>query len=69
MFEHRTISKISNQLQEKLQRIEPQNLKQNLPLSYAQQRMLFIEQFEGGSSAYHIPFVLPLEKYSRYSKN
>src|SRR5690348_10675177 len=31
-----------------------------LPLSYAQQRLWFLAQMEGGSEAYHIPFALRL---------
>ncbi|PCK01012.1 MAG: non-ribosomal peptide synthetase, partial [Alteromonadaceae bacterium] len=30
------------------------------PLSFAQERLLFVEQFEQGSSAYHIPFLTQL---------
>lgn len=32
----------------------------HLSLSYAQQRLWFIEQFEGGTNAYHIPMLLKL---------
>lgn len=33
----------------------------NMPLSFAQERLWFIEQYEQGTNAYHIPIVLELE--------
>ncbi|WP_156933352.1 condensation domain-containing protein, partial [Xenorhabdus cabanillasii] len=32
------------------------------PLSFAQERMLFIEQFEQGAYAYHIPYLVQLHE-------
>lgn len=60
LFTHKTISALAIQLrkQESVV-IEHHNLKR-YPVSYAQARILFIEKFEGGSDAYHIPNLLEL---------
>ena len=62
LFKHKTIAAISEQLfaaQDEALNIEHVKAGR-YPLSYAQQRLLFIERFEQGSSAYHIPIVLRL---------
>ncbi|KAF7770033.1 hypothetical protein PCIT_a2979 [Pseudoalteromonas citrea] len=41
-------------------KIEPANI-ENLPLSFAQQRLWFIEQYEQGSAAYTVPIALTLK--------
>ena len=33
---------------------------QSYPLSFAQERLLFIERYEGGTTAYHIPYLIEL---------
>ncbi|MBU2709127.1 non-ribosomal peptide synthase/polyketide synthase, partial [Zooshikella marina] len=43
-----------------LTKIEPQLRPQHIPLSYAQQRLWFIHQMEGGSQQYHMPASLKL---------
>ncbi|WP_339065083.1 non-ribosomal peptide synthase/polyketide synthase [Teredinibacter turnerae] len=42
-------------------RISPTDRSQPLPLSYAQQRLWFIDRMEGGSPQYNMPIVLRLE--------
>jgi amino acid adenylation domain-containing protein len=44
-----------------LQPIVPTSRDGRLPLSFAQQRLWFLAQMEGGSAAYHIPFGLHLK--------
>ena len=44
-----------------LRPIVPTSRDGNLPLSFAQQRLWFLGQMEGGSAAYHIPFGLHLK--------
>ena len=44
-----------------LQPIVPTSRDGDLPLSFAQQRLWFLAQMEGGSEAYHIPFGLHLK--------
>lgn len=40
--------------------IEPESRIEPAPLSFAQQRLWFIDRLEGGSTAYHVPFGLRL---------
>ncbi|MDX7992538.1 condensation domain-containing protein, partial [Xenorhabdus littoralis] len=39
----------------------PPLMTEHHPLSFAQERMLFIEQFEQGTDAYHIPYLVQLD--------
>ncbi|MBU2713154.1 non-ribosomal peptide synthetase, partial [Zooshikella harenae] len=48
-----------------LTKIEPQLRPQHIPLSYAQQRLWFIHQMEGGSQQYHMPASLRLKGVTR----
>lgn len=64
LFEHKTIAALaalalSKQGATLQNNIEPQNL-ERYPLTFAQQSMLFVEQFEQGSKAYHIPALFKL---------
>lgn len=61
LFEHKTIARLQKHLVEGQQQITAQHLNE-YPLSFAQERMWFIEQFETEStaSAYHIPYLLKL---------
>lgn len=67
VFEHTTIKKlidfISKDTSQKVH-ITPSNIKrqEDQVLSFAQQRLWFIESYEGGSSAYNIPLSFKLGK-------
>ncbi|BBN80653.1 hypothetical protein PA25_06380 [Pseudoalteromonas sp. A25] len=59
LYQHPTIALLAQQLSQTSSVVEiPRASGQKL--SYAQQRMLFIEQFEGGTDAYHLPFFTQL---------
>ncbi|PCK01701.1 MAG: hypothetical protein COA42_22895, partial [Alteromonadaceae bacterium] len=63
LFEHQTVARMATHLslasREEMVVIRP--LEQTrCPLSFAQERLLFIESFEQGSSAYHIPYLVQL---------
>ncbi|MCJ8272689.1 MAG: amino acid adenylation domain-containing protein, partial [Psychrosphaera sp.] len=62
LFEQPYISQLAALLSDdEKQQIQIPHIEQNsYPLSFAQQRLLFIEQFEQGSDAYHIPYLIKL---------
>jgi natural product biosynthesis luciferase-like monooxygenase protein/amino acid adenylation domain-containing protein len=65
IFAQPTLDKLAKILpgaeQARLPAITPAERRDNLPLSFAQQRLWFLAQLEGGSEAYHIPFGLELD--------
>ncbi|GHO70204.1 hypothetical protein KSC_090960 [Ktedonobacter sp. SOSP1-52] len=68
LFESPTVTQLSRRIADELQLgqgiqlppIEPASRQQPLPLSFAQQRLWFLDQLEPGSSAYSIPQALRL---------
>src|SRR6185437_5845538 len=65
LFAHSELADLARHLQgaahAELPRIMPAKRSRRLPLSFAQQRLWFLAQMEGGSAAYHIPFGLRLK--------
>lgn len=63
IFQHRTIGQLCAVLRasDLLQNIQQISDKQ-VPLSYAQERLWFIEQYEEGTSAYHIPMYFRVDE-------
>ncbi|SQB47407.1 Linear gramicidin synthase subunit D [Chryseobacterium jejuense] len=67
VFNHKTVASLSNALshENNEKQIELVPIKVNSPeeqrLSFAQERLWFIESYEGGSSAYNIPIVTRLD--------
>ena len=57
IFQYKTISGLANIVTESENLVIPVFDSMMLPLSYAQQRMWFIEQYEQGTNAYHIPML------------
>ncbi|WP_425390980.1 amino acid adenylation domain-containing protein [Ekhidna sp.] len=62
IFKHKTILKLLRHCLNKKQVVIPSTDKNCMPLSFAQERLWFIEQYEGGTNAYHVPIVLELEE-------
>ncbi|MBY7735371.1 phosphopantetheine-binding protein, partial [Francisella philomiragia] len=64
IFKYRNIVKLSEYLQESItSRITISKFDMDsYPLSFAQERLWFIEQYEQGTNAYHIPLLLSLNK-------
>jgi amino acid adenylation domain-containing protein len=68
LFEAPTVAEFSEIIQEAMQKghgllvtpIEAASRDGNLPLSFAQQRLWFVDQLEGGHSAYNIPAAIRL---------
>ena len=64
VFAHPVLSALAAMLQQSARSeqssIVPVSREQLLPLSFAQQRLWFLAQMEGGSEAYHIPLALRL---------
>ncbi|WP_338805220.1 amino acid adenylation domain-containing protein [Xenorhabdus griffiniae] len=61
LFEHKTIASLANQMGHPANTVIPHRELAHYPLSFAQERMLFIEQFEQGTDAYHIPCLVQLD--------
>ena len=65
LFAHAELADLARHLQgaahAELSRIVPAKRSGRLPLSFAQQRLWFLAQMEGGSAAYHIPLGLHLK--------
>jgi amino acid adenylation domain-containing protein/non-ribosomal peptide synthase protein (TIGR01720 family) len=63
IFKHRTIAELGSILRtgDWLTAIEPL-AGDTAPLSFAEERLWFIEQYEGGTDAYHIPLLFELDK-------
>ncbi|MFP5271127.1 amino acid adenylation domain-containing protein [Coleofasciculus sp.] len=65
LFESPTIAELSKHLETKVwsqasQVIQPVTREKKIPLSFAQQRLWFIDQFETESAVYNIPYALHL---------
>src|SRR5205085_2125620 len=69
MFEARTVARLSEIVEQQLkegstaqvEKIESHTRPENLPLSFAQQRLWFMDQLESDSAAYNIPLAVRLE--------
>ncbi|MCV5968558.1 condensation domain-containing protein, partial [Lactococcus petauri] len=64
LFQCKTVARLGGLLSTKVAQIchIPKQSSSQVRLSFAQERLWFIEQYEQGSSAYHIPALLDLEK-------
>ncbi|MDP5138364.1 amino acid adenylation domain-containing protein, partial [Rheinheimera baltica] len=62
LFEQKTIAGIASKLDQQTMTIIPKAEVCQYPLSFAQERLLFIERFESGTDAYHIPHLVQLNK-------
>jgi tyrocidine synthetase-3 len=62
LFEYKTIAGLASQMKQQNMLIIPKLDLDKAPLSFAQERLLFIERFEQGSDSYHIPLLMELTK-------
>uniref|UniRef100_UPI001E3ED566 amino acid adenylation domain-containing protein n=1 Tax=Xenorhabdus sp. PB30.3 TaxID=2788941 RepID=UPI001E3ED566 len=60
LFERKTIAGLATQMDAQIRTVIPPLAQARYPLSFAQERMLFIEQYEQGSDVYHIPYLVQL---------
>lgn len=60
VFKYRTISQLISHTLGQTQVVISRNHSDQAPLSFAQERLWFIEEFEEGTSLYHIPIVYEL---------
>jgi amino acid adenylation domain-containing protein/non-ribosomal peptide synthase protein (TIGR01720 family) len=61
VFKHKTIAQILIHTADQMQINIPKINSNQAPLSFAQERLWFIEQYEEGTNAYHMPVVLELD--------
>ncbi len=61
LFELKTIAGLTTRMEQQTYTVIPRLQRERYPLSFAQERMLFIEQFEQGSDVYHIPYLVQLD--------
>ncbi|PQQ22222.1 non-ribosomal peptide synthetase, partial [Photorhabdus hindustanensis] len=61
LFALKTIAGLTTQMEQQIYTVIPHLARERYPLSFAQERMLFIEQFEQGSDTYHIPYLVQLD--------
>ena len=61
LFQYPTVAGLAPQLTQQMAQIPARGLTYG-PMSFTQQRLWFIEQFEQGTSAYHIPLPLRLKR-------
>ncbi|WP_246545176.1 non-ribosomal peptide synthetase, partial [Photorhabdus hainanensis] len=61
LFALKTIAGLTTQMEQQIYTVIPHLTRERYPLSFAQERMLFIEQFEQGSDTYHIPYLAQLD--------
>ncbi|WP_244590056.1 condensation domain-containing protein, partial [Xenorhabdus budapestensis] len=62
VFELKTVAGLATQMGQQTSIVIPHIELARYPLSFAQERMLFIEQFEQGTYAYHIPYLMLLDE-------
>ena len=60
IFKYRTLSRLLDHCLGQTQQIIPKINSNTVALSFAQERLWFIEQYEEGTKAYHLPWVLEL---------
>ncbi|MCJ8270864.1 MAG: condensation domain-containing protein, partial [Psychrosphaera sp.] len=60
LFEQQTVEGLSTHIDDKGPALIPSRLLCSYPLSFAQERLLFIERFEQGTDAYHMPYLAKL---------
>lgn len=66
IFEHSTVEKLALEVERSVDavvrpEIIAQTREQHIPLSFAQQRLWFIDQLQGGSANYNMPMALKIE--------
>ena len=61
LFKHKTIAQLVGHIDPKTVTVIPATQTGTSPLSFAQERLLFIERFEEGTDAYHIPLFVSLK--------
>ncbi|PHM39367.1 Amino acid adenylation [Xenorhabdus mauleonii] len=60
IFELKTVARLAAHMEQPIHTVIPHLGLQHYPLSFAQERMLFIERFEQGANVYHVPYLVQL---------